>query len=231
MGAFFDNIFNSPYISTFTVEQFLLVMISAVFVGMLISVVYAYNNEYSEGFLITVAIIPAVVAVIIMVVSDSIGMGIAVAGAFSLVRFRSVPGKATEIGAIFIAMASGLLIGTGYLGFSILFVMLIGFFYVAYERLSGRELIRKDNRKTLNVTIPESLNYTGLFDSVLKKYATDIKLTKVRTTNMGSMFRLTYELVVADDFDSKALVDEIRVMNGNLEVSVSDTKETEWQSL
>lgn len=102
---------------------------------------------------------------------------------------------------------------------------------MAYERLSGREPIRKDNRKTLNVTIPESLNYTGLFDGVLKKYATEIKLTKVRTTNMGSMFRLTYELVVADDFDSKALVDEIRVMNGNLEVSVSDTKETEWQSL
>lgn len=230
MASFFDNIFDNPYISTFTLEQFLLVVVCAVFVGMLIAVVYAYNNSYSEGFLVTVSLIPAVVAVIIMVVSDSIGMGIAVAGAFSLVRFRSVPGTAAEIGAIFIAMGAGLLIGTGFLGYGIIFVLILAFFFVAYERLSGREPPR-DNRKTLNVTIPESLNYTGLFDDVLKKYATDIRLTKVRTTNMGSMFRLTYEMTVKDDFDSKALVDEIRVMNGNLEVSVSDIQTTEWQRL
>jgi hypothetical protein len=130
-----------------------------------------------------------------MTVNDNIGTGIAVAGAFSLVRFRSIPGTAKEIGAIFLAMGAGLLNGVGYVGYAMLFTLILGMAYVIYNRIDLGKRRLPEEHKILNITIPEDLDFYKEFDDLLSKYTSEYKLTKVKTTNMGSMFRLTYDIV------------------------------------
>ncbi len=218
----FDNIFNNPAVESFTLPQFTLCILCGLLVGALIGTFYASRNEHTESFISTIVLIPAVVAIIIVGVNGNIGTGIAVAGAFALVRFRSAPGKAKEIGAIFMAMGAGLLIGVGYLAYSIVFTLIVGVFYMVYEKIRVSEDGEAHLKKTLNVTVPEDLDYCGVLDDILDKYSSYHRLRKVKTTNMGSMFRLTYDITLLDDRQSKMMIDEIRCRNGNLEVSLSD---------
>lgn len=218
----FDNIFNNPAVESFTLPQFTLCILCGLLVGALIGTFYASRNEHTESFISTIVLIPAVVAIIIVGVNGNIGTGIAVAGAFALVRFRSAPGKAKEIGAIFMAMGAGLLIGVGYLAYSIVFTLIVGVFYMIYEKIRVSEDGEAHLKKTLNVTVPEDLDYCGVLDDILDKYSSYHRLRKVKTTNMGSMFRLTYDITLLDDRQSKMMIDEIRCRNGNLEVSLSD---------
>ncbi|WP_400240112.1 DUF4956 domain-containing protein [Methanomethylophilus alvi] len=225
MNAIFDNIFNSPYINEFTATQFLLLVICGLLVGLLITAFYTYRNECSQGFIITLALVPAIVSIVILTVSDNIGTGIAVAGAFSLVRFRSIPGTAKEIGAIFMAMGAGLLNGVGYVGYAVLFTLIMGTAYVVYNRLDlGRTKDRREHQ-VLSISIPEDLDFSKEFDDILEEYTSSFRLTRVKTTNMGSMFRLTYDIVPRDPVKQKDMIDKIRCRNGNLEVSVSDIRD------
>lgn len=142
------------------------------------------------------------------------------AGAFSLVRFRSVPGTAKEIGVLFLAMGAGLIAGMGYLGFAFLFALILSAASMVYSRLDFG-LKKAERYKTLHITIPEDLNYTDVFDEIFQKYAAVWELIQVKTTNMGSMFRLTYHLTMRQADQEKEMIDQLRCRNGNLEISVS----------
>ena len=171
--------------------------------------------------MITLALLHAVVCVVIMLVNGNVGTGVAVAGAFSLVRFRSVPGTAKEICMLFLAMGTGLIAGMGYIGFAILFTVLMCIMFFVYNRLDLGSKKNSETYKTLTITIPEDLDYTGVFDEIFNEYTFSYDLLRVKTTNMGSMFRLTYNIALRDVSREKEMIDKLRCRNGNLEISVS----------
>lgn len=221
LDTIFKGIFDSGSVSVISIPKFLLCMVVSLLVGLLLAGVHTYKNRYTKSFLVTLAMLPAIVCVIIMMVNGNVGAGVAVAGAFSLVRFRSVPGTAKEIGAIFLAMSTGLIAGMGYLGYAVLFAVLISAVTLLYNKLDFGSQKNAESYKVLNITIPEDLDYTGAFDEVLNKYTSSHELIQVKTTNMGSLFRLTYNLVLNSPKAEKELIDKLRCRNGNLEISVS----------
>ena len=185
---------------------------------------------YTKSFVLTLATLPAIVCVVIMMVNGNIGAGVAVAGAFSLVRFRSVPGTAKEIGMIFLAMGVGLVTGMGYIGYAVIFALIICVVNLVYTFISSKLNDINNNSKLLKITIPEDLDYTDVFEDLFEEYTKSCELIKVKTTNMGSMFRLTYDVVLKDVKQEKMLIDKIRERNGNLEIIVSK-KESSIQEL
>ncbi len=218
-----NDMFTSVFATSTTVDinlsAFLICLIFALGLGILISVLYMYKTKYSKSFVVTLAILPSIVSVIIMMVNGNLGAGVAVAGAFSLVRFRSVPGTAKEIGAIFLSMGTGLAIGMGYLGYATLFVIIVS---LANLILNISAFGNVDNSaKTLTITIPENLDYSDIFDDLFETYTTKASLNIVKTTNMGSLFKLTYEIVLQDIAKEKDFIDELRCRNGNLEISIT----------
>ena len=216
-----DTVFSTLYNSSaeITVPLFLIIMASALLLGALEAFVYRRNNPCTRSFAVTLAMLPAVVSVIILMVSGSIGAGVAVAGTFSLVRFRSAPGSAKEIAAVFIAMAIGLACGMGCPGLAALFTLIMCGAELLYSRVGfGRDPF--EARKTLSVTVPESLEYSGIFDDLFAAYTTEAKMTRVKTTNLGSLNRLSYEITLREPGTEKALIDAIRCRNGNLEISL-----------
>ncbi len=217
----FGNIFSSGQDSGIVIGEFLLCVAVSLVFGLLLALTYMYRTVYSKSFVITLALLPAVVCVVIMMVNGNLGAGVAVAGAFSLVRFRSVPGTAKEIGILFLAMGAGLVAGMGYLGYAAVFTILLCAVLLVYNRVSFGEKRTDNLDKTLRVTIPEDLDYTGVFDDIFKEYTARWELTQVKTTNMGTMFRLTYNLTLLSPESEKPMIDQLRARNGNLEISVS----------
>jgi hypothetical protein len=180
-----------------------------------------YRSRYTKSFVVTLALLPTVVCVVIMMVNGNIGAGVAVAGAFSLVRFRSVPGTAKEITMLFLAMGSGLIAGMGYLGYAFLFTIVMCICHLLYQLINFGGSKKSFCYRTLTITIPEDLDYTGVFDSILREYTDTYELILVKTTNMGSMFRLTYNITLKDVTKEKGMIDQLRCRNGNLEISIS----------
>jgi len=222
LNNMFRGIFDSQSANVISVSDFLLCLFVSLLVGLLLAGVYTYKNRYTKSFLMTLAMLPAVVCVVIMMVNGNVGTGVAVAGAFSLVRFRSVPGTAKEISAIFLAMCTGLIAGMGYLGYAVLFAVTLSAITILYSKFnfgSGKKGMRY---KVLHITIPEDLDYTGVFDEVFEEYASAHELVQVKTSNMGSLFRLTYNLTLKDMETEKEMIDKLRCRNGNLEISVSN---------
>lgn len=189
--------------------------------GLLIAAAYMYNTRYTKSFVATLAMLPAIICVIIMMVNGSVGTGIAVAGAFSLVRFRSVPGTAREICAIFLAMATGLITGMGYLGLAAVFTAVLSLAIIVSNHVDLGSKRNADRYKSFRIMIPEDLDYTGVFDDLFAEYTSKCELVNVKTTNMGSMFRLTYDVTLKDPEREKELIDKLRCRNGNLEINVS----------
>lgn len=221
MLKLFQGIFDTEMTGTIAVSEFLLCVVCALVIGLILSATYMYRTRYTKSFVATLALLPAVVCVVIMMVNGNVGTGVAVAGTFSLVRFRSVPGSAKEIGAIFLAMGTGLLVGMGYLGFAFLFVIILGAVNMLYSSIDFGAGKKAALYKTLHITIPEELDYTDVFDEILKEYTSVCELTQVKTTNMGSLFRLTYNLTLRRADQEKELIDKLRCRNGNLEITVS----------
>lgn len=189
--------------------------------GAIIALVYSYHTEHSNGFLVTVAMLPAIVAVIIMMVNGSIGASVAVAGTFSLVRFRSAPGTAREICAVFLAMAVGLACGMGYVAFAAVFAVVLAIVTIAYDRLGFLETRDGGLKKILRVTVPEDLDYEGMFDDLFTKYTSSAKLTSIKTSNLGSLNKLHYNVTMKKAGTDKDFIDELRCRNGNLEISLA----------
>ena len=218
MDAIFKGLFDNGLTQTIGVGDFLLCLGVSLLLGLIMAASYTLTNEHTQSFLITVALLPAVVCVVIMMVNGNIGAGVAVAGAFSLVRFRSAPGTAKEIVVLFLAMGTGLIAGMGYLGFATLFTVVMCAVFLIYNALASR--IGTVNR-TVKITIPEDLDYSGVFDGIFAEYTKKNELVQVKTTNMGSMFRLTYNITLKDVAAEKQMIDRIRERNGNLEIIVS----------
>ena len=195
-------------------------MAVALVIGIIIAAVYTFKSRYTISFVVTLSLLPAIVCVVIMMVNGNVGAGVAVAGAFSLVRFRSAPGTAREIGAIFLAMAAGLLTGMGYLGYAVLFTVIIGLVNFLYESI-GWKKAEIQTGKTLHITIPENLDYTNIFDEIFKEFTKSCEMVNVKTTNMGSLFKLTYQVELKEDVSEKEFIDKLRCRNGNLEINVS----------
>ena len=216
-----NGIFDNTTVTAIGIGGFLSCVLVSLIIGLLLSLAYSYRSRFSKSFLLTLAILPMLVAVVIMMVNGNIGAGVAVAGAFSLVRFRSNPGTAREIASLFGAMAAGLIAGMGYLAIAILFTLIVCLVMVVYKRFDFGSR-KTDNRfKVLTVTIPESLNYSEVFDDVFFRYVNHHELVHVKTTNMGSLYKLTYEIEEKDPSSEKEMIDELRCRNGNLEISVS----------
>ena len=214
----FKGLFDSATAYTISVENFLLCVGVALAIGLFLTLCNSFRSRPSKSFVATIAILPTIVCVVIMMVNGNIGAGVAVAGAFGLVRFRSLPGTAREIAMLFLAMCAGLICGMGYLGYAVLFSLIMGLICVVY---SAMNLGSAKNSRTLSITIPEDLDYTEVFSDLLKEYTTSWELEQIRTTNMGTMFRLTYYVVLKDISKEKELMDKLRCRNGNLEIMIS----------
>ena len=220
MDEIFKGVFDNELTQVIEVGDFLLCLGVSLVLGLIMALAYMFKNEHTKSFLVTLALLPAVVCVVIMMVNGNIGAGVAVAGAFSLVRFRSAPGSAKEIVTIFLAMGAGLIAGMGYLGFAALFTVIMCAMFLLYNAVAGNAKSEVVN-KTIKITIPEDLDYTGAFDDIFAEYTKKNELVKVKTTNMGSMFRLTYNVTLRDVSKEKEMLDRIRERNGNLEIMVS----------
>lgn len=216
----FGNVFTAGTAAAMDIGTFLISIGTALVLGLITALFYTYRSTYSKGFVVTLATLPAVVAAIIMMVSGSLGASVAVAGTFSLVRFRSAPGSAKEIAAIFLAMASGLACGMGYPAYGALFTVIMCVVTLIYNAVRFGEKKNIELRRILSITVPEDLNFGDVFDDIMNKYTSEWKLMKVKTTNLGSLNRLTYDIVFRENGSEKPMIDELRTRNGNLEISV-----------
>lgn len=217
----FKGLFDSSTIAVISVTDFLLCVISSLLVGGLIAAAYTFRSRYSKSFIATLALLPAIVCVVIMMVNGNIGAGVAVAGAFGLVRFRSAPGTAKEIGVLFLATGAGIIMGMGYIAYAFLFAIILSGANMLYSTVGTGNGKQNTLYKTMRITIPEDLDYNGIFDDIFEKYTDRFELAAVKTTNMGSLFRLTYDLTMKKDANEKEMIDTIRQRNGNLEITVS----------
>lgn len=221
MNRLFQGVFDTEFTTVIAVPLFLACVAVSLLIGVFIAMVYSYKSNYTKSFLVTLAMLPAIVCVVIMMVNGNVGTGVAVAGAFSLVRFRSLPGTAKEIGTIFLAMSAGLITGMGYLGYAVLFSLIMGMIMLFYTKIGFGEKKMADEARILRITIPEDLDYSGIFDDLFEKYTESASVLSVKTTNMGSMFKLTYQIMLKDIRQEKEFMDELRCRNGNLEISMS----------
>ena len=204
--------------------DFIIYIAVALGLGIVIAASYMFKTKTSRSFLATLALLPALVCVVIMMVNGSIGAGVAVAGTFSLVRFRSAPGTAREITAVFLAMATGLICGMGYFVYAGIFTAII---CVAMMLLKVTGFGDSKDEKELHITIPEDLDYEGVFDEIFDKYTSERKLISVKTSDMGSLFRLKYTVTIKNGMSEKDFIDKLRVRNGNLPIAVCVSQLTE----
>lgn len=213
----FNSVLSNQSTASFTEDSFFLCLGASITFGLIIAFVYSFRNSTSKSFVMTLALLPAIVQVVIMLVNGSIGAGIAVMGAFNLVRFRSVPGSAKEICSIFLAMAVGLATGMGYLLLAGILVVVICTIQLIFSfiKIGDKTSVKKE----LRITIPESLDYTGVFDELFEQYTKSNELVEVKTANMGSLYKLRYIIILKDQSQEKQFIDDLRCRNGNLEIS------------
>lgn len=212
--------FDSIYTSSVTPAQFFAMAGVTIAAGLVYSFLMSFRIRSTKRFFLVTTLLPLVVASVITFVNGNIGAGVAIGGAFALIRFRSAQGSADEIAAILISMASGIAFGMGYLGYGV--VILIGlavlYFLIAALPIFEHKKMAKD--MLLRITIPESLEYTGTFDDTFAHYLSNVENVGVKTTGMGSMFRLSYKIRMKNPTEEKAFIDELRTKNGNLEIAI-----------
>ncbi len=203
--------------SGLSLTSFLICTAVSLILGLAVAGLCMVKNKASKSFVLALAVLPAVVQMVIMLVNGNIGAGVAVAGAFSLVRFRSASGSAREIAMIFLAMAIGLATGMGYVAAAAIFFVILALFILllTFTRFGAG----KENERSLKITIPEDLDYDGLFDDLFQRYTSSHELEKVKTSNMGTLYELEYKVVLKDEQMPRAFLDELRCRNGNLNIS------------
>ena len=199
-----------------TVSAFFLCTAVSLLLGLGAAALSMFRSRYSRSFVLTLALLPAMVQLVIMLVNGNIGAGVAVAGAFGLIRFRSAPGSAKEIGLVFLATAVGLATGMGYVVIAAVFFVILAAVSMLLT-LTGFGAGAADERE-LKITIPENLDYDGLFDDLFAQYTRSAELERVKTANMGTLYELSYKIVLRDDKGTKAFLDALRTRNGNLNI-------------
>lgn len=216
----FESIFSETSTASLTVQNAAICIVASLILGAIIAFTHSKTSkQHTKNFLISLTIIPLLVQVIIMMVNGNLGTSIAIMGAFNLVRFRSAPGNSKEIVSVFWAMAVGLAIGMGQIAFATLITVVVAivFFIISKTKLGKEET----THKKLKIQIPENLDYEEVFEDIFKKYTKTYILQKARTTSMGSLYELTYSIVLKDNAKSKEFIDELRVRNGNLGIQLS----------
>lgn len=203
---------------TLSISTALICMGAAIIFGIIIALVHMYSTKCSKNFAITIAVLPLLVQVVIMMVNGNLGTSIAILGSFSLIRFRSMQGNSRELVSIFFAMAIGLAVGMGHIMYAFVFTLITSLALIILQKSSFG--MKKNNEKSLKVTIAENLDYTNIFDDIFDKYTNNIELNKIKTTNMVSMFELSYNISLKNNINEKDFIDEIRTRNGNLTVNL-----------
>ena len=218
--------FNSMYTAVVTPAQFFLMAGAALLTGVAFAWIMSYCIRSTKRFFLVTSLIPLIVASVITFVNGNIGAGVAVGGAFGLIRFRSAPGSADEIAAILISMGAGIAFGMGYVAYGVVIMICLAAIYLALSKIPLFEHRAMASDQLLKITIPESLEYNGVFDETFAHYLTKVENAGVKTTGMGSMFRLSYKIQMKDPSEEKAFIDELRTKNGNLEISILPYTET-----
>lgn len=226
MPDIFNSVFADETQPTLSVGLFLLCILVALVCGGIYLAAFSFRGRGSRSMRLSLTLLPAAVCVVIMMVNGNVGIGVAVAGAFSLVRFRSAPGNAKEISVIFMAMCSGLIVGVGFFAYALLFSVLMGGLLTVLTAVGERGQDR-DRTRTLKITVPEDLDYTGAFHDVFGTYAERAELTAAKTANMGSLYKLTYRVTLKPTVSEKQFLDDLRVRNGNLEILLARAEENE----
>ena len=221
--------FDSIYSSSVTTAEFFLMAGVAVLSGVLFAWIMARRVRSTKRFFTVVSLIPFVVGAVITFVNGNIGAGVAIGGAFSLIRFRSAQGSADEIAAILIAMGAGIAFGMGYLAYGVIILLALGLLFFLFSALHLFDSRRAAEERLLKVTVPESLEYTDMFDEVFARYLKNAERIGVKTTGMGSMFRLSFLIRMKDPKEEKAFIDELRTRNGNLEIALLPYSEQQAQ--
>ncbi|MBQ8550047.1 MAG: DUF4956 domain-containing protein [Clostridia bacterium] len=214
-----EKIFESITAGGFSPEGYCYCLLAALFCGVVAAFAASYKSGVSRGFTLTLIVLPVIVQTVITMVNGNVGTGVAVMGAFSLVRFRSVPGRARDIAAIFLSMTAGLACAAGYIVLAALFTVFVAAILLICSRIPTGGMVE------LRITVPENLQFTGAFDEVFQKHTSSHKLVSVKTCNMGSLYKLKYQVSLRDRGAVKEFIDDIRCRNGNLEVSVAETGE------
>ena len=204
--------------SAVTSSGFLWCTIASIILGLMCAFIYMYKHNYSKNFVVTLALLPVIVQIVITLVNGNLGAGVAVMGVFNLVRFRSIAGTAKDIGSVFLAMAIGLATGMGYIGVAVILTAVVGVFNMIYVSTPFGQ--GKGPSKQLKIAVPEDLDFEGVFDEVVAKYTSSFELQSVSTSNMGSLFQLEYLVNMREDGLEKKMIDELRCLNGNLKISL-----------
>ena len=211
--------FNTILSGNLDLLKFAICMGTAFILGLVIAIVHMLSSRTNKNFVVTLTMLPMLIALVILLVNGNLGTSVAIVGAFSLVRFRSIPGNSREIMFIFFAMAIGLAVGTGYIGYACIFTLTVGLLSLLLTKINFGDFDSKNKR--LTIVIPEDLDYTEVFNEEFKEYLSYNKLIKSKTINMGSMFELTYEVSLKDKKNEKEFIDKLRVKNGNLKIILS----------
>ena len=189
----------------------------SVICGIIISLCHSLTGKSNKNFSIALVVLPALVQTVIMMVNGNLGTGVAIVGAFSLIRFRSIPGTSREIVSVFFAMVIGLATGMGYITYALFITVFVGIVMVILGLVPWKKV--DENKQTLKITIYEDMDYTCIFDDIFEKYLKSVETDNVKTTNMGSMYQISYIIEQKDKKNEKEMIDEIRCRNGNLTVS------------
>ncbi len=221
--------FDSIYSSSVTASEFFMMAGVAILSGLLFAWLMSRRVRATKRFFVVAALIPFVVGAVITFVNGNIGAGVAIGGAFSLIRFRSAQGTADEIAAILIAMGAGIAYGMGYLAYGVIILTALALLYFLFASLHLFDSKPMREERLLKVTVPESLEYTDMFDEPFKRYLKSFERLGVKTTGMGSMFRLSFLVRMKDPKEEKAFIDELRTRNGNLEIALLPYSEQQAQ--
>lgn len=226
-----DTLFTTTVSETITIGGTVTIILSALALGLLVSLVYMWTNrreEYSQSFIITLIMLPAIISMIILLVGSNIARAFSLAGAFSLIRFRSAPGDSKDIAYVFFTLGIGLACGMGYIAYAALFaaILCLAMIVLKYTKFGSV----KNTPMRIRITIPEDMNYQGLFDDTLEHFTTNYKLVKIKTTDFGSLFELVYDVHLHENADTKELIDQLRCKNGNLNIALI-IKETKGDTL
>lgn len=230
----FETIFNNPTLTTdlsINMSSTLLSIMVALLLGLIVSIAYILTTskrDRSPNFALSLVVLPTIVAVVILLVGSNIARAFSMAGVFTIVRFRSIPGDSKNISFVFLSMSVGLATGMGYLTFGAVVVLILVSVIVLINKLGFGVLKQKEKR--LRITIPEDMNYQGAFDDLFSKYTKYCEMQKVKTTNLGTLFELSYDLIMKENVSEKEFIDAMRCRNGNLNIQL-DMKEDNFQQL
>lgn len=206
--------------ATLSITDAIICMVASIILGLVVALTHTLTKKYSKNFITVLVLLPLLVQVVIMMVNGNLGTSVAILGAFGLIRFRSMPGTSRELLSVFFAMAIGLAIGMGHITFAIVFTLITSLTILILSKTSFGE---EKKKQSLKILIPEDLDYTEVFDDIFKKYTLENNITKVKTTNLGSMYEITYDVIVKEK-QEKELIDALRTRNGNLNITLNHQK-------